>query len=96
MRVVYHPKVQRDIDKVLARYEAVSERLADEFWDELMQAIAATRENPGRSHPTKLGVRRVNLPRFPYNFLFRELPGKIRILVVRHHKRHPGFGTKRR
>jgi len=96
MRVVYHPKVQRDIDKILARYNAVSERLADEFWDELIQAIAATGKSPGRSHLTKLGLRRVNLSRFPYNFLFRELPGKIRILVVRHHKRHPCFGAKRR
>lgn len=41
-------------------------------------------------------IRRVNLRRFPYHFLFREVGDSVRILVVRHHKRDPNLGIKRR
>jgi len=96
MRVVYHPAVQRDVNKILKHYESISGRLADEFWEELTSRIAATSQNPGRSHFSTASLRRSNLRRFPYHFLFRELPEKIRITVVRHNRRHPDHGVRRR
>jgi hypothetical protein len=36
------------------------------------------------------------LSRFPYHFLFREMPDGIRITVIRHHKQRPEHGLKRR
>jgi len=42
------------------------------------------------------GIRRVNLDRFPYHFLFRSVRDVVRILVVRHHSRHPSVGMSRR
>ena len=39
---------------------------------------------------------RVDLQRFPYHFLFRIVGDTVRILVVRHHRRHPSVGMKRR
>jgi plasmid stabilization system protein ParE len=41
-------------------------------------------------------LRRVNLLRFPYHFLFRIAGDTVRILVVRHHGRHPSLGIHRR
>jgi hypothetical protein len=38
----------------------------------------------------------VNLHRFPYHFLFRVVGHDVRILVVRHHRRHPSLGIRRR
>ena len=38
---------------------------------------------------------RANLKRFPYHFLFKELPDGIRVMLVRHHRRHPDFGVER-
>jgi toxin ParE1/3/4 len=95
MRVVYHPAVQKDVNGILHHYDAISSKLADEFWQELMACLAATAHNPGRSHPDQRGLRRVNLPRFPYHFLFREFEGKIRVIVVRHNKRDTEHGTRR-
>ena len=40
-------------------------------------------------------LRRVNLDRFPYHFLFRIHGDTVRILVVRHHRRHPLYGRQR-
>ena len=41
MKVGYHPDVQKDVRRVLKRYDEVSDRLGDEFWDELMSLIEA-------------------------------------------------------
>jgi plasmid stabilization system protein ParE len=95
MRVVYHPAVQRDVNGILRYYEDVSSNLADEFWNELLRLIEQIGENPDRSHPAERGLRRVNLRRFPYHILFRRFPMTIRIIVVRHHKRHPNVGMRR-
>ena len=96
MEVTYHPSVQRDVNGILNYYDSISRRLADEFWDELVSCVEATADNPGRSHLAEFGLRRVNLCRFPYHFLFRTLPGKIRVTVVRHNKRHPEYGLGRK
>ena len=95
MRVGYHPKVQKDVNNILRYYDGVSHNLADEFWNELCQHIEQIGKNPELSHPAKEGLRRVNLRRFPYHILFRRLPNSIRVIVVRHHKRHPQTGMTR-
>jgi plasmid stabilization system protein ParE len=96
MRVVYHPAVQKDVNGILRYYDDASPKLADEFWDELRRVIDLIAENPDRAHPAERGLWRVNLRRFPYHILFRGLPLTIRVIVVRHDKRHPHFGTSRR
>lgn len=96
MRVTYNALVQKDVNRILQRYDSISAKLGDAFWDELNSKIAATAEDPGHSHSAGGDFRRVNLSQFPYHFLFRVLPGRIRITVVRHHKRNPVYGRKRR
>src|SRR4051812_35643737 len=99
MRVTYNALVQTDVTRILKRYDKISSVLGDEFWRELNSQIEATAQNPGRGHPAGSGgpeLRRVNLPNFPYHFLFRTLPGSIRITVVRHHQPRPRYGQRRR
>ena len=96
MSVVYHPDVQKDVSKILQRYDRINPRLGDEFWAELNAFIQKAAENPGRFHFESPGRRCVNLKRFPFHFLFREIPGGVRITVVRHHKQHPEQGVRRR
>jgi plasmid stabilization system protein ParE len=96
MMVTYHPSVQRDVNRILKYYQDISDRLADEFWDELLGCIANAAKNPKHFHFAEEGLRRANLQKFPYHFLFRALPGKIRITVVRHNKRHPRHAIGRK
>jgi toxin ParE1/3/4 len=96
MSVVYHPDVQKDVSRILHRYDIINPRLGDEFWAELNAFIQKAAENPGRFHFESPGRRRVNLKRFPFHFLFREVSEGIRITVVRHHKQHPKQGVRRR
>jgi plasmid stabilization system protein ParE len=96
MTVTYHPSVQRDVNGILKHYDSISENLANEFWEELLVHIEAAAKNPEHFHFADFGFRRANLKRFPYHFLFRVLPGKIRVLVVRHNRRDPEYGRVRK
>jgi len=96
MMVTYHPSVQRDVNRILRYYQDISGRLADEFWNELLEQIGAAAKNPEHFHFAEEGLRRANLQKFPYHFLFHALPGKIRVTVVRHNKRDPRYAVGRR
>lgn len=95
MNVTYHPSVQRDVNGILKYYDGISVKLADGFWEELTTRIEDAAKNPSRFHLIDLDLRRANLKRFPYHFLFRLLPGKIRVIAVRHNRRHPDHGRER-
>ena len=95
MRVVYHPAVQRDLDAILRYYDTIDPRLADDFWEEFQAFVVLAAEKPTLFHPGEKGRRRVNLKRFPYHFLFRLFPDRIRITAVRHHRRNPQFALGR-
>ena len=89
--------VQSDLGIVLQYYETVGGRsLADRFFDEVTALVAAIEQRPSSFHPASDGLRRANMSNFPYHFLFRERVGSVRILVLRHHRRHQKFGTKRK
>ena len=51
MKVTYHPAVQKDINEALKYYRKTSDKLADDFWDELIDAIEHTRLNPKSNPP---------------------------------------------
>jgi plasmid stabilization system protein ParE len=96
-RLVIHPKVYADVSTIMEYYEQVATpELADEFYRELRAFIQKAAERPERFAIRERDLRRVNLRRFPYHFLFRIAGDAVRILVVRHHSRHPSEGTERR
>ena len=96
MRLAYHPLVQTDVSAILRHYDRISPRFGDEFWKELMRLVELVSAKPERFHFAGRGLRRANMSRFPYHLLFRERPDGIRVIVVRHHRRHPSYGTGRR
>ena len=97
MRIVFHPKIYSDIDTIMEYYEhAATPELADEFYAELRYFIRAAAERPETFSIRTHDVRRVNLQRFPYHFLFRIVEDSVRVLVVRHHGRRPSLGIRRR
>ena len=96
MKVGYHPAVQKDVNRALRRYDQFSRRLGDEFWAELNKYIQTAAATPLRFHPYLRDLRRANLKRFPYHFLYRILSDRLRVIAVRHHKQRPTFGLQRR
>jgi plasmid stabilization system protein ParE len=95
MEVAYHPLVREDVIGILRYYRGVSRELADEFYNELRTTIDRAAENPVRFHVAGKGFRRANLSRFPYHVIYEVRAESIRVMIVRHNKRHPNFGMER-
>ena len=97
MRLEFHRQVASDISRILGYYEGVAgQQLADEFYAELRSFFQKTAESPESYSVRERDLRRVNLERFPFHFLFRIVEDRVRILVVRHHRRRPSLGLQRR
>ena len=97
MRLVLHPKVYSDIETIMSYYEQVATpALAKEFYAELRLFMEEAAARPESFSIREHDLRRANLQHFPYHFLFRVVDDVVRILVVRHHSRHPSIGSGRR
>ena len=97
MRLEFHRQIASDISRIMDYYEDVGgTKLADEFYEELLSFFRKAADSPEAYDIRERDLRRVNLERFPYHFLFRVVGDCVRVLVVRHHRRRPTLGTDRR
>lgn len=97
MPLTFHRDVATDIVRIITHYEALGgPNLAAQFQAEARSTFLKAIETPRNYQIVKRDLRRVNLPRFPYHFLFRIAGNDVRVLVVRHHRRSPSLGTSRR
>ena len=97
MGLIFHRLVQNDLRAVLRYYEEEGGTpLADRFFAELDGLVGQVASEPRKFHFVAQELRRANMARFPYHLLFREGPTGVRVLVLRHHQRHPRFGTGRK
>jgi plasmid stabilization system protein ParE len=95
VEVRYHRRVQADLNEILERYHDLSNRLGEDFFAEFQIGIQKALANPQYFHFDRSGLRRCNMDRFPYHFLYDIRGELIRIWVVRHNRRNPKFGLKR-
>ena len=98
MKLIYHRLAVRDVREVLDFYEGeAGSALADRFFENLMSIIGKLRENPRHFPPVgETGLRRANLADFPFHVLYQEQSWGIKVMVVRHHRRKPGYGMRRK
>lgn len=97
MQLTFHRDVATDIIRIITHYEELGgPNLAAQFQGEVRATFLKAGEAPRNYQIVKRDLRRANLPRFPYHFLFRIAGNEVRILVVRHHSRNPSLGTSRR
>jgi toxin ParE1/3/4 len=91
------PQAQRDIADAAKFYQRESAELSADFLDEVDRAVAAIVARPTTFEQVRRGLRRYLVERFPYGIYYR-MPDEhtIRIILVRHHSRHPGYGTRRK
>ena len=66
-----------------------------EYLDAVDQAVAAILESPERWRIIDADVRRYLMARFPFAIYYRVLPDDLRVLALKHHSRHPGYGRGR-
>lgn len=97
MNVDYHPLTVSDLNSAISFYNRQRPGLGEEFRTEIYAAIERIRSNPFQFPIVAHDIRRGFVHRFPYSVLFRPIADdSLRVLVIRHHRRRPGFGLTRR
>lgn len=97
MIVEYHPLTAIDFNNAISYYNRQRRNLGNEFRSEVYAAIERIRSNPLQFPTVDHTIRRAFTHRFPYSVLFRVLnEDTVRVLIIRHHRRHPSFGLTRR
>ena len=97
MEVIYHRRIQKDIRSALAFYEEEGgTKLGDRFFQEAEDTATRVIQNPIGFHFVTPNLRRASFDSFPYHFLYEKDDRSLRFLVLRHDKRHPNFGLRRR
>mgnify|MGYP001561047817 FL=1 len=96
MRVEFHPSTVDDVNRAASFYARARPGLDPEFRREIDAVVDRIGRNSAQFPLVEAQVRRCIVHRFPYSILFRIIdPDCVRILVVRHHRRHPRFGLER-
>ena len=96
MYLEFHRQVAADIARIMDYYEGVAgPQLADEFYAGLRSFFQKAAESPEAYQIREGDLRRVNLERFPFHFLFRIVEDRVRVLVVRHDGRRSSLGLRR-
>ena len=96
MKIKFHPRVNADVKVIVRYYDKHSDLAGDWFLDELQQTLEKLKQAPERHHFVTATHRRLNLKRFPFHLIYDMVEDYIRVQVVRHHRRNPTFGMKRR
>jgi plasmid stabilization system protein ParE len=92
-----HPEAEQDVADALAFYaEQAGPLVARRFFNEFERVANLLAEYPDLGTPTTRGRRVFPLRVFPYSIVYRELENAIRVVVVRHQHRKPGYGGARR
>jgi len=92
-----HSGAEHDVANALDFYsEHAGPAVADGFLDEFERVVKLLVEYPGIGTPTTSGRRSFPLKVFPYAVVYRNLESSIRILIVRHQHRKPGYAGGRR
>jgi toxin ParE1/3/4 len=92
----YHKAVQQEVEQACEWYDERKDRLGDEFFQEVERVLGLIATNPQAFPLAPLGRRKAHLKRFPYAICYRILADRVRILSVRHDKRHPLYGAWRK
>lgn len=92
-----HPGAELDIADALDFYgEHAGPVVAARFLDEFERVAKLVVEHPGLGTPTTRGRRAIPFKVFPHSVVYLNLKSSIRILIVRHQHRKPGYAGGRR
>ena len=96
MRVTLHPAAERDMEEAAEFYAREgSAVLAARFVSEFKKLCALLVEQPEVGSPRSAGRRGLCMNVFPYTVIYRAGTDEIKILVVKHDRKRPGYGSSR-
>lgn len=96
MKVTLHPAAERDLEKAAEFYEREgSAALAARFVLEFRAATRLLLQHPEMGSRRLGGRRGLSMNVFPFTVIYRVSPDDIKILVVKHDRKRPSYGSSR-
>ncbi|MES2938067.1 MAG: type II toxin-antitoxin system RelE/ParE family toxin [Pseudomonadota bacterium] len=96
MRLLYHPSAAQEISDAAVLYESKAVGLGTAFLEQVDAAAEKLLRDPQRWPVIEHDIRRIMLKRFPFGIYFRIADDTVRVLTLKHHRQHPGYGMQRR
>lgn len=91
MKLVYHPNAEEELLAAVRFYQRRVTGLGERFLREFDAAISNIQAALDRWAVVEGNIRRYLMRRFPYASYYRHEEDCLRILVVKHHSRHPDY-----
>ena len=95
-KATFNRLAERELAEAVLHYERESPGLGRRLFEEVQQALSLLERHPEAAPRFRGNIRRLTLPKFPYSLMYRLADGRLRILAVAHHKRHPEYWVGRR
>jgi len=95
MRLIYHPEAEAELIEAAAFYEAQLTGLGGRFLRDFDATLAEVQASPRRWAVVTGDLRSHSMRRFPFAIYYRSYDDELRILVVKHHSRHPDYWRRR-
>lgn len=95
MRVIYHPDAEVELLEAAHYYENRVRGLGASFIRAFESAVAEIERQPEWWPIVEGDLRFRSLRQFPYAIYYRTIGNELRILVVKHHQRHPDYWRDR-
>jgi len=97
MKIEFHPAIEQELRQVIKYYNNSSNGLGNDFLDEFEQHVLKIETMPFQWPIVDNDIRRSLMRRFPYVIYFRMVTNDLlRVIVVKHQRRHPRRGLSRR
>jgi plasmid stabilization system protein ParE len=95
MRLTYHPEAEVELIEAARFYEERLPGLGRQFIASIDAAGLAIARSPGRWRLIHADIRRYLMSRFPFAIYYRATEREVRVLAVKHHRRHPDYWRQR-
>ena len=95
MKLEFHPEAEMELIEAAAHYELQVPGLGERFETEVRHATDILLEHPDFGSPADADLRRFVLNRFPYTLYYSTKSDVLRIEVVAHQSRRPGYWRRR-
>ena len=96
MRVSIHNEALKELKEATAYYSDIDIELSRDFKFAFKEAASKITDQPLRYRTVFGDLRKCSFRRFPYDLYFRISNNVIRIVIVKHNRRHPDHGLERK
>ena len=91
-----HEDADRELNDAADYYDSESPGLGLLFLEQLEIGYERILENPHAAEEIDPGIRRLVLPKFPFNLIYEVHTDAVLILAVAHQRRRPHYWRERR